>query len=65
MQIQRWLDDNRDVTDWAALDDHVLDLGAEAWRHVKTDGSIGLSDDDAEAVIAILGRSSTNQAPRP
>jgi hypothetical protein len=57
VQIRRWLQDNHNVTAWAALDDHVLDLGDESWRHVLTDGQVGLTDADAAAVIEILSKS--------
>jgi hypothetical protein len=54
-QIRAWLAaSNHNVTAWVALDDGVLDLGDDRWRQVKTDGTVGLTDDDARAAIAIL-----------
>ena len=55
VQIRRWLQDHHDVSAWAALDDHLLELGDDSWRQVKTDGQVGLTEANAAAVIDILG----------
>ena len=44
------------MTAWAALDDKALALGAHGWRHVQPASTVGLTDEDATAVIAILLR---------
>jgi hypothetical protein len=53
-QILRWLEDHGPVEQWAAVDDHPLRLGDQDWRQVRTDPTLGLSDADADALVAIL-----------
>jgi hypothetical protein len=53
-QIRRWMQDHGPVLEWAAVDDHPLQLGDEDWRQVRTDSTLGLTDADADALAAIL-----------
>jgi hypothetical protein len=55
-QIRRWLE-HHPVDAWAAVDDQPLDLGASAWRHVRTDPTRGLTDSDAARLATILAQS--------
>jgi hypothetical protein len=54
-QIRRWLAEHGPVAAWAAVDDGPLELGDEGWRQVQTDRRLGLTDEDAAALIRILG----------
>ena len=55
-QILRWLEDHGPVEAWAVVDDiEIADLGAERWRHVRTDARAGLSAVDAAAITRTLG----------
>jgi hypothetical protein len=53
-QILRWLGQHGSGASWAVLDDDVLDLGGQSWRHVQTQRGVGLTDADAARVLAIL-----------
>jgi hypothetical protein len=56
-QIRRWLTEHP-VEAWAAVDDQRLQLGrGEEWRHVRTDPTRGLTDEDAARLAAILDAS--------
>ncbi|HEY0708182.1 MAG TPA: HAD domain-containing protein [Polyangia bacterium] len=57
-QIRRWLDQHGPCGVWAAVDDHDLALGEDAWRQVRTQWELGLTDADADRLIEILGGSS-------
>lgn len=50
--IRQWLDEELYEGPWAVVDD--LDVGGEGLPFVKTDGSRGLTDQDADALIALL-----------
>lgn len=54
-QIRRWVERHTAVLVWAAVDDHDLGLGNEAWRQVRTQGSEGLDEGGADRLIEILG----------
>ncbi len=54
-QILEWiLGSPEPVTAWVVLDDLDLDLGANQWRFVRTNGKKGLRDEDAKRAIQIL-----------
>jgi hypothetical protein len=54
-QILRWLEEHGAVEAWAVVDDLAIDdLGAERWRHVRTDARVGLSAADAATIVRIL-----------
>lgn len=56
-QILSWLFWNNRMGDsWAVLDDLPIDFGTHHHRFVQTDGKAGLTDADADRVIAILGK---------
>ncbi len=58
MECQVWLDTHPEVTRWAVVDD-AADFDAPGWRekHVQTDADVGLTDADADRLIALLTES--------
>jgi HAD domain in Swiss Army Knife RNA repair proteins len=56
-QIRRWLEAHGAVDAWVALDDDPLELGADSWRHVRTQRGVGLTAADVRQSIEVLGRS--------
>jgi hypothetical protein len=55
-QIRRWLAAHPEVTRWAVVDDARLSVADPTLPIVETDGERGLSDRDADALIALLRR---------
>lgn len=55
-QIKEFLRGRVDVDGWCVLDDLPLMLYPEQWRFVRVDGSIGLTEKDADRAIAVLNR---------
>jgi hypothetical protein len=54
-EIQAWLSDHPEVTQYAIIDDDSDMLPEQATRFVKTDHKNGLMFGDYESLIAILG----------
>jgi hypothetical protein len=59
-QIRKWLRDRSRVTSFVVIDDVDDDIVREGLPFVRTDGNVGLTEADAERVIAILtGKAAT------
>lgn len=54
-QIQSWLAHHPEVTAWCIIDDDSDMLDNQSLNFVQTDGMIGMTAEDAEKVIKILG----------
>lgn len=53
-QIRAWLAAHPEVTRWAVVDDARLSLADPTLPIVETDGALGLTVEDADALIALL-----------
>lgn len=54
-EIQHWLDAHPEVTNYVILDDNDDMLSSHVGHFVQTDEKVGLTEQDAERAIAILG----------
>ena len=54
-QIQSWLAHHPEVTAWCIIDDDSDMLDSQSLNFVQTDGMVGMTAEDAEKVIKILG----------
>ena len=54
-QIQSWLAHHPEVTAWCIIDDDNDMLDNQSLNFVQTDGMVGMTAEDAEKVIKILG----------
>lgn len=50
-EIRAWLAAHPEVSAWVAVDDDVVDVGS----FVRTDASVGLTDEDVERLAERLG----------
>ncbi len=55
-EILRWLSENKDVRNWVVLDDLYLHNEEVDKLQIKTDPSVGLSEDDIKRAVEILTR---------
>lgn len=56
-EIQAWLDEHKDEVDSFVILDDCADMGHLVDNFVKTDHTVGLTDDDAQCAIDILNAS--------
>jgi hypothetical protein len=66
MQIRHWLNENGGIRRYVVLDDMDLGISEQGHPFVQTDGSRGLTAEDADKTIAILlGFAEADGCPHP